>query len=102
MHATASSLLLAVLLCLSAAIPSAAQQQKEWTWKDGHGNVHSRADLDEILEQRKLWLGSDRESGRQADLAGADLRDPDLKGADPDGAQLGRVFEPKNLPPVSR
>ena len=59
MRAIASSVLIAVLLCLFAAISAAAQQQEqqpEWTWKDGQGEIRSRADLDKILEKHKLWL----------------------------------------------
>ena len=93
MRATASSLLIAVFLCLSAAIPAAAQQQEPWIWKDRDGKVRSRADLDEILKQRKLWLESVGKSGAQADLRGADLSgafldQANLSGADLRGANL--------------
>src|SRR5208337_2445305 len=78
------------------AVPAATQEQKqqpEWTWKDGNGKVRSRADLDEILKQHKLWLTSGKKSGVRADLGGAhlsraDLRDADMEGADLSGATL--------------
>jgi hypothetical protein len=36
-HATATSLLIAISLCLFAAIPTAAQQQKGWASMDQYG-----------------------------------------------------------------
>ena len=88
-RATASSLLIAVLFCLSAAIPTWAQQEAEWTWKDGAGDVRSRADLDEILKQHKLWLESGQKSGARADLGYADLHGSDLiwRGPQPRGPE---------------
>src|SRR5271165_5154414 len=80
-RATASSVLIAILLCLSAAIPTAAQQQEGWTWKDRGGKVRSRADLDEILKQHGLWFGSGKKSGTRADLSKANLSMMDLRGA---------------------
>src|SRR5271157_3708342 len=101
-RATASSLLIAAFLCLSAAIPEAAQQPKqqpEWavtdvipeaaqqpkqqpegTWTDRNGKERSRADLDEILKQHELWVTSGGKSGTQADLSRAGLRHADLGG----------------------
>jgi len=102
-RATASLLLIAILLCLSASIPTSAQQQEEWTWKDRDGKVRSRADLDEILKQHKLWVESGGKSGSRAYLSGANLRGAylghadliranldyaDLSGADLSGAHL--------------
>src|SRR5271157_5372833 len=87
-RATASSLLIATLLCLSAAIPAAAlqqNQQPEWTWKDCDGNVRSRADLDEILRQHKLWVQSKEKSGFRANLSHADLRGAGLNRANLNG-----------------
>lgn len=77
-RAIASSLLFAVLLCLCAAIPMWAQQEEEWTWKDRDGNVRSRAELDKILRQHKIWADSNHKFGTRADLAGAHLSDADL------------------------
>jgi hypothetical protein len=68
-RATASSLLIAVSLCPSATVQTPAQQQKEWTWTDRDGKIRSRADLDEILKQHKLWLESNRKSGFQSLLS---------------------------------
>jgi uncharacterized protein YjbI with pentapeptide repeats len=108
MRATASSLLIAISLCLSAAIPTSGQQLKEWTWKDRDGKVRSRADLDEILRQHQLWLASHSKSGapanlrdanlRVADLVGAKLTGADLSGADLTRAHLSNaVLSPTNL-----
>ena len=81
MRAAASSLVIAIWLCLSAAIPAAARQKKEsahgvgsqgvisfvttvptspqpqrqWTWTDRNGMERSRSDLDRILQQHELW-----------------------------------------------
>src|SRR5208337_4371486 len=95
-RATASSLLIAILLCLSAAIPTSAQQQEGWTWKDRGGKVRSRADLDEILKQHGLWFGSGKKSGTradlsEADLSGASLSHANLRAADLSGANLGKA-----------
>src|SRR5271157_4374074 len=90
-RATASSLLIATLLCLYAAIPVAAQQQKrqpEWTWTDRDGKKHSRADLDEILKQHKLWWESKMTCGERADLDGADLRGANLVSTNLGGAHM--------------
>jgi uncharacterized protein YjbI with pentapeptide repeats len=82
-RAIASSLLIAISLCLPTAIPTSAQQKKEWSWKDRDLKVRSRADLDKILEKHKLWLGSEhRGSGARAVLSSADLSDANLSGAD--------------------
>ena len=90
-RATASSLLIAISLALSAAIPTSAQQQEEWTWKDRDGKVRSQADLDEILKQHKLWLDSQGKSGARADLSGANLSKADLSGADLRAAYLSEA-----------
>src|SRR5271157_4823805 len=87
-RATASSLLIAISLCLCAAIPTSAQQHETWTWKDRDGKVRSRADLDEILKQHKLWLDSEQKSGSRADLRGAHLGGAHLIGADLSHANL--------------
>src|SRR5271166_3690803 len=122
-RATTGSLLIAISLCLFASIPTAAQQQKDWTWKDRDGKPRSRADLDEILKQHRLWVESEGKSGTRADLSGANLSGAllsganlsdaylpradlsgaylplaDLSGAEVSGADLDRAFfEPKNL-----
>ena len=41
-----------------------------------------KEELDHILQQHRLWLGSDGEKGKRADLWAADLRHADLRGAD--------------------
>ena len=45
-------------------------------------------ELKEILEQHKLWLGSNEEYGKRADLIGADLTYSILSGANLSGANL--------------
>ena len=90
------ALFFTALLCLSVPPEASGQQPKEWTWRDPKGNVRSRADLDKILAQHKLWVDSGRKSGTQAGLIGADLRDAhlnqaDLAGADLNGALLSRA-----------
>jgi len=92
-RATASSLLIAVLCCLSAVLPTRAQRLGGPTWTDGYGKIRSRADLDEILKQHKLWLDSKEKSGARADfrfahLSGWDLGDAVLRGADLGNAYL--------------
>jgi Pentapeptide repeats (8 copies) len=85
---TLGALCFAALLCLSVPVQTSGQQSKEWTWKDAKGNVRSRADLDKILAQHKLWLESGGTSGAQEDLARADLRNARLGGALLAGANL--------------
>jgi hypothetical protein len=82
-----SSLLIAVLLCLSATVPTWAQQPEDWTWTDSEGRVGTSADLYEILRLHKLWHTSNGKSGARADLSLADLHgalllDVDLSNAD--------------------
>ena len=77
------------LFILRSEVPK-EKQQEEWTWKDREGQTRSRDDLDNILEQHKLWLDSDRKSGTRAQLSNADLRGANLKGA---------FYEPKKNPP---
>jgi hypothetical protein len=73
-------------LLLLTAHPIAAQQQKEWTWKDGQGKLRTRADLDRILTEHQVWVESREKSGTQAGL-----RDADLTGANLTGALLVRA-----------
>ena len=47
-----------------------------------------RKELNEILEQHKLWLDSFGAKGERADLRRADLSEADLRGADLSGADL--------------
>ena len=79
---TTSALFFTALLCVFLSVQGSGQQPEEWTWRDAKGNVRSRADLDTILAQHKLWLDSHEKSGTKADLRGADLRDAHLIGAD--------------------
>jgi len=95
-RATSSSLLIAISLCLSCSFPTLGQRPqertwkdasgvpqscKQWAWKDRDGHWHSCGDLDKILEENELWVGSDQKSGARADLNGADLDYAGLSGA---------------------
>jgi uncharacterized protein YjbI with pentapeptide repeats len=85
---TIGALSFAALLCLAVPARASGQQPQEWTWKDAKGNVRSRADLDAILAQHKLWLESGMTSGTGEELARADLRDARLSAALLAGADL--------------
>ena len=85
----------ALIPILSFLLPLGAwgQQQSPWTWKDREGKIRSRADLDQILAQHKLWLEPGSRLGTKADLScmdlhGADLHGADLRCADLHGADL--------------
>ena len=73
---------------LLSVVFTARAQDKVWTWKDRSGQTRTRAELDEILRQHKLWLVSKRESGSRAILRGADLTGADLSSAELLGANL--------------
>jgi len=87
-RATASSLLIATLFCVAAAIPAAAQEKQPTHWD---GKAPSPADLHKILEQHDLWLTSGMKSGVRADLSGADLFGADLSRAGLSGAHLSNA-----------
>jgi uncharacterized protein YjbI with pentapeptide repeats len=87
-RATARVLLISMTLCACGAFSAPADRQTNWTWKDGKGNLRSRADLDEILKQHARWLQSNRQSGSMANLSFADLRGADLRSAHLSGADL--------------
>lgn len=53
-----------------------------WTWKDSKGVVRTRADLDAILREHKLWAESNFRLGNRAELSGANLSGADLKNLD--------------------
>ncbi len=78
-----SDLFLAALFSLFVSLPALGQpQQQIWMWRDAVGGVRSRADLDEVLKQHRLWINSSGKSGARANLSGANLREADLHGAD--------------------
>lgn len=52
-------------------------QAGEWTWSDGTGQVRTAADLNQLLEQHRLWLVSEGRDGKPANLSNAKL--PALK-----------------------
>ena len=47
-----------------------------------------QSELNRILDQHKLWLESNGNKGKRANLSGANLSDADLRGADLGGADL--------------
>jgi uncharacterized protein YjbI with pentapeptide repeats len=96
---------------------SPSKDKAKWRWMDGDCHIRTRADLDRILKNHKLWIkkystyledpkalathGALRDrlradlSGAQlrfADLNGADLIEADLTGADLIEADLTRAF----------
>jgi uncharacterized protein YjbI with pentapeptide repeats len=73
-------------VCLLSALP--ASGQTPWTWKDGKGTVHSKAELDTILVENREWVKSNGSRGKRADLAKADLSNADLGDANLRGAIL--------------
>ena len=98
-RATASALFLIALACLWLPLGAQGQQQKPWTWKDRNQMVRSRADLDEILAQHKLWVESKGKSGTRADLSSADLSGASLHRADLSHADLSGVSLREAAPP---
>src|SRR5438093_11346489 len=58
----------------------------------GEGTIGiSLIDLAEILDQHKIWVESDGESGAKADLCGVNLAKADLTGVNLQGAHLHRM-----------
>ena len=55
---------------------------KKIPWKDGDGKTRSPEDLEEIIEQHKLWLSSDKKAGTKANFFKADLRGEPLNDID--------------------
>lgn len=72
---------------------AAASEQpiREWTWRDGHSQTRTRAELREILRQHKLWLESNGKSGVRADLRGADFTSGLADNANLFGSELAGV-----------
>jgi uncharacterized protein YjbI with pentapeptide repeats len=93
---------------------------KKWTWMDGDCEIHSRKDLDNLLERHRLWISKYKddflarkidlpvfERGKQfqffilpevakgdplrANLRGAQLRGVSLKNVDLTGADLSKA-----------
>ena len=48
----------------------------------------TQEELDQILQQHQLWLGSDGVNGERANLHGADLQGANLHGVDLQDANL--------------
>lgn len=76
------SRLILISLCLSATIPTLAQQPWDGKWTDRDGKVRSRLDLDDIAKEHKRWLTPERKRGLEgwwdSALKGANLHRADL------------------------
>jgi hypothetical protein len=81
-------------------LASAAGQEKPpkptWTGKLADGQLITRADLDRILKEHRLWIESGKKNGSKADLSRAILNWADLSGvilieANLSGANLRRA-----------
>jgi hypothetical protein len=83
----------AVVLLILLALQQLNAQQKEtgWTWKDGDGNTHTRAELDTILKEHDLWVKSQGKLGQRADLTDANLNKADLTDANLQAAIINGV-----------
>lgn len=94
------------------ATPDQEKKERQWTGKRADGSVITRAEFDEILRLHSLWVETDGENGRRANLIEADLhgaflneaglraaylRRADLRGADLRGPTLA---EPTLAEPV--
>src|ERR1700733_8135514 len=97
-------LLVFLLAAAALPIPLAGQaapnagNQTAWTWKDSRKVVHTRAELDAILRDHKLWVDSHGGKGRRADLKAADLTQADLANADLEEIEAdGTDFTSANL-----
>lgn len=69
------------LMLLFAQWLTDAQQEPPWTWKDASGNIHTRADLDDILRRHNDWLLSESHFSAQTVGVRADLSRAHLEGA---------------------
>lgn len=76
-----AALIILILLPAFAQEAKKPEREKPWTGKLADGRVITRADLDQILQDHKLWLESDGKKGKKADLARAYLRKAKLNGA---------------------
>ena len=65
-----------------------AQRVKPWSGKWADGRVMTRANLDQILREHRLWLERDEKQGKRAFLWEADLSGAKLGGANLSGANL--------------
>ncbi|HEY6266965.1 MAG TPA: pentapeptide repeat-containing protein [Candidatus Acidoferrum sp.] len=87
-----------VLVLLFLLVPGPASGQAGWTWTDGTGAIRTRAELERILEDHKLWLSSDGTAGKRANLTGVNLKDADLTEVNLSNGQLtGAGLERVNL-----
>jgi uncharacterized protein YjbI with pentapeptide repeats len=79
---------LLVVTVLPFSLSGQAKGPAAWSWKDSNGVVRTRADLDAILREHKLWAESNFRLGKRAELSGASLRGAALKGLDLTKADL--------------
>jgi hypothetical protein len=87
-----------ILVLLFLLVPWPARGQGDWTWTDRNGAIRTRAELERILEDHKLWLSSDGTAGERANLTGANLKDADLTEVNLSNGQLARAgLERANL-----
>lgn len=80
-----------VLLLLLAAYSTTAQEKPDWSWTDRTGQIHTRAELDDLLIKHRRWEDSSGKSGTKASLVGANLKGLDLVDAYLVGADLSGV-----------
>lgn len=66
--------------------------QEPWIWTDRNGITRSKQELDTILAQHALWLQTDGDEGKQANLSGADLSLAHL-----DSANFSRAILTKSI-----
>jgi uncharacterized protein YjbI with pentapeptide repeats len=84
----ALSLSFAVALTIILLTSEGSAKKESWTWTDGSGQKHSRADLMRIIAQHSKWIISGLKDGKRADLSGAILPKADLRGMNLSGANL--------------
>ncbi len=77
---------LILLFCFVSTLHAA---DKLWTWRDRNGVLHSRAELDAILQEHRKWLDSSGSEGTMANLSMASLSGANLSRANLSGANLG-------------
>ena len=73
---------LLALLCLLSTL--LASGQAHWTWKDSHGAVKSREDLEHVLGEHEKWI--EKNGGKPADFTNADLSQANFEHAKLNGA----------------
>jgi len=64
---------------------------EDWTWRDRDGNVRTKEELAQIVQDHWDWYRSDGAKGRQANLNGADLAKAGLSGVHLQKANLSEA-----------